>query len=195
MRKLPCDGVGGSGEGRGGVAAADAAFDQAVAGAAGVELRRAGVLGLGGVGEGGERRPGDGEAVEGGGGAVLEGDERHGFAAEAGEPFGERRLVGVGGDDAEAVLARDVGGGEDEGHLRAGGGPGVEVAEGEAGVGVGGADGLEDEAAGPPEVGAEGVAAVDLGAAVEAGEAGADGGAGGRAGAGAAAGRRPSRRR
>ena len=50
------DGVGGRREGGGGVAAADAALDEAVAGAAGVELRRAGVLGLGGVAEGGERR-------------------------------------------------------------------------------------------------------------------------------------------
>src|SRR5690606_2476069 len=123
----------------------------------------AGAFGRGRVGEGGERGPGDGEAVEVVGGGLLEGDEGDGFAAEAGGSFGEGGLVGVGGDDAEAVLAGDVGGGEDAGG--AGAGPGGEVAEGEAGVRVRRADGLEDEAAGLPEVGAEGVGAGELGAA------------------------------
>ncbi len=78
-------GVGGGGEGGGGVAAADAAFDQVVAGAVGVDAVGVGVLGVGGVVERVERRPGDREAVEGRRGAVLEGDECDGLAAEAGD--------------------------------------------------------------------------------------------------------------
>ena len=170
--------MGAFGEGERGVAAADAALDQAVVGALGMHGRRLRGLGGGGVGEGGERRPGDREAGEVGA-RVLEGDEGDGLAGEAGLGLGERRLVGEARDDAEAVAAGDVVGGEDGGDARAGGGPGAQVAEGEGGARVGRADRPEGEGAGWCRVGAEALAAVDLGAAVEAGQAGADRGAGG----------------
>ena len=51
----------------GGVAAPHAALDQPVAGAVGMQRRRAGRLGGGRVGERRQRRPGDGEVVEGAG--------------------------------------------------------------------------------------------------------------------------------
>ena len=110
------DGVGRRGERGGGVAAADAAFDQAVAGAVGVERRRR----RGASASAGSPRAGSGVQATGkpsraGGGAVLEGDERHGFAAEAGDALrraraGRRRPAMT----PKRFAAGDVGGGEDE---------------------------------------------------------------------------------
>ena len=51
--------------------------------------------------------------VEAGNRLALAGDQRHRLAAEARKALGQRRLVGEGRDDAEAVLPRDVGRRED----------------------------------------------------------------------------------
>ena len=64
----------------------------------------------------------------------LAGDERHRLAAEPRDVFRQRRLVGEGRDHAEAVLAGDVGGGEDADDAGLPFGIGVEIAEGKAGA-------------------------------------------------------------
>ncbi len=173
--------VGGPGQRGGGVALAHEAARQQVAGAIRMDERRAGGLGLGRVEEMGQRLPPGGEAgqIERSKPLGLAGDERYGLAAEARPALGQRRLVGEIRDDAEAVAAGDVGGGEDVDAMRPR--PGGEIAEGEAGVGVRRADGADGEPAARlrigPEVGAEAVGAAHLGRPVEALGRGADGAA------------------
>ena len=175
--------VRGRGQPGGGIAAADKAADQQVARPLLVQQDRAWCLGLDRVEEVGQRRPGDGEAgeVERGDPIGLAGDQRHRLAAEAGGGLGQRRLVGERRDDAEAVAAGDVGGGEDRLEpLRQA--PGVEVAKGEAGMVVRRARGANGEPAPPfvsrPKIGAERVSAANLGRPVQPLDRRADGTAG-----------------
>ena len=164
-----------------GVAAADPALDQAVAGAAGVDEGRSGRLGGGRVGERRQRRPRRRGSRRGRRGAPSSkatsatASPRKRASASASAGWSAKRGITPKrlrpGMSAAVRTAR---------HLGARGRPGGEVAEAEGGARVRRADRLQDQAAGMPEVGAEGVAAVDLGRAVEPGEARADRAAGGR---------------
>ncbi len=172
----------GAAEGGIGVAATDEAACQQVAGAVGVQQGGAGGFGLGRVQQGGQGTPVDGEGleVERGDDLGRAGDERDGLAAKAGGALGQRRLVGEVRDDAEAVAAGDVGGGQhDVEAVR--GAPAFEVAEGEARVVVRRADGADGQPVSirRPEVGAEDVGAAHLWPAVQAFRRGADGAAAG----------------
>ncbi len=105
-------------------------------------------------------------------------DDGDGLAALAGAGLGQRRLVGEGGDDAEAVVAGDVGGGEDVDLAGGFSGPGGSVADGEGGGMVRRADRAHFKRVGSGVVGAVDFGAHDLGQPVEAFDTGADGVAG-----------------
>ncbi len=106
----------------------------------------------------------------------LAGDDRHRLAAEAGDAFGQRRLVGKGRDHPETVASRDVGSRVDPDQARPRRHEGVQVAEAEGCVPVGGAHHQHRQAALRHDVGAVGLLPGHLRHAVEAHRPRADGG-------------------
>ena len=98
---------------------------------------------------------------------VLADQRQHRLAAVAHMVLGQHRLVLVCRVDADAVAARDVGGGEDTHHPGMRGLEGCQVAEPEAGVGVRRAHGLQRQAARGLQVGAERLRPGHLGDAVD----------------------------
>ena len=166
------------GKGGLGIATRHAATDEDVTGPVGVKFSGRGCHGL----IDGEQRlkfgPFDGE-----GGKIeliyrgtLTNDGGNCLALEPRFPFGEDRLVGEGGDDAEDVAAGHVAGRQDADETGVLFKKLAGVAKAEGGAVKGRADGAHEERIGWNKVGAECFAAVDLGMTVEPLEAGAHGG-------------------
>ncbi len=108
-------------------------------------------------------------------GLALAGNQRHRLAAKARKIFGQRRLVGKRRNDAEAVLSRNVGSGEDADDAGMDIHPGVEIAEGEAGVMMRRANHQHRQRIGREGIAAEFFAAGDFRQAVEPDRRGTDG--------------------
>ena len=102
-------GDGRAGKRRLGVAALDEAGGQQICRAVCMDQRRAVGLRFGGCSRCGSsvQRTGKSDRSRSSDRLALAGDQRHRLAAKPREPFGQRRLVGEGRDDAEAVLARE----------------------------------------------------------------------------------------
>ena len=120
-----------------------------------------------------ERCPGDREIRDIGIGAGFKGDQRHAFTAKPRRAGGDGGLVGKGGNDTERIATGDVFGGEDGRNVGAGLEAG-QVADDKGGMGVGRADGLDDQRTRRRVVGTETVAC-DLGGTVKARDGLADG--------------------
>ena len=127
-------------------------------------------------GRGRQVPPGDrdvGEVERADDGRIAD-DRRHRLAAEARLRLGEDGLVGEGRDDAVAVQARHVAGGEDRGDAGMRRRIGGEVAEREGRPVVGTAHRPQQERIGGADIGAEPFRALDLAAPVEPDDAIAD---------------------
>ena len=162
------------------VALLEGAARQHVVGLVGVDGRGAGGQRRLDAGERRQRLPGDRQigSVDRLHRLARAGERQHRLAAIAHVGLREHRLILEVGIDAEGILARHVGGRE---HARNAGMAGQErrqIADGEAGAGVGRADGLQPQGVRRRSVVAVDRGAGELGAGVEAPHASADAGGG-----------------